>query len=125
MQRPSALTRHHVRADALDRGAHRDEKAREVLYVWLAGGVAQHRDSLRGDRGRERILGAGHAWLVEKDVGAPELLRAHTVRFAQIELRTEGLQRQEVGVQSSSANHIATRRWQRHLAATREERGGE
>ena len=38
-----AVDAEHVRADALDLGAERDEEAAEILNVRLAGGVPDHR----------------------------------------------------------------------------------
>ena len=91
----------------------------------LAGGVAQHRRALGGDGGREGVLGAGDARLVEEDVGAAELLRAEDERVVEREARAELLQREEVRVDAAPADDVAARRRQLDRAAAGEQRAGE
>ena len=63
-----ALDPEHVRADALDPGAERDEEPAEILDVRLAGRVHQHGLALgASDGGHDRVLGRHHARLVEED----------------------------------------------------------
>ena len=63
-----AVDREHVRADALDPGAHAHEHPREVLDVRLAGGVADDGQPGRAGGGQQRVLGRHHRRLVHEDV---------------------------------------------------------
>src|SRR5919197_697988 len=78
-----------VRADALDPRAEGDEEAAEVLDVRLAGGVADHRLAAREHRGHDRVLGAGHARLVEEDVRAAKAVRPHRVAPLRLDVGAE------------------------------------
>ncbi len=66
-----AVDGHHVRADPVDRGAHRDEHPRQVLDVRLGGGVADHGRAARQRRGHQRVLGRHHRRLVHQEVARP------------------------------------------------------
>ena len=68
MEARGAVDGDHVRADALDVGAHLQKHAREVLHVWLASRVADH-GGPRGQRSRhERVLGRHHGRLIHEHV---------------------------------------------------------
>src|SRR5688572_10989436 len=119
------VNRERIRPDPLDVGAERGEKMRQVLHVGLARRVAKHGGAGGGDSRGQRILGRGDAGLIEKDVGALELLRAQMERVADIVRRTELLEGEEVGIDAAPADDVATRRRQGDLAASREQRSGE
>src|SRR6266496_5067726 len=95
LERAATFDRQGIAADAVDGGPECYEKARQVLHVWLGGGVAQHRGSARSRRRHQRVLGAGDARLVEKDIGALELA-LELVHVTDADLRAEALERQEM-----------------------------
>src|SRR3954469_22105941 len=119
------VDRHGVRADALDVGAERDEEVREILDVGLAGGVSQHGRAPRGGGGNERVLRRRDTGFVEENIRAAEAVDLHVDHLAVRELRTELLEREEVGVESAAADHIPARRRERHLPATRKQGSSE
>src|SRR5437899_2392411 len=98
LERGAAVHRERVGARAVDARAQARQKARQVLDVRLAGSVAEDRGAGGGDRGHEGVLGRRDAWLVEKDVGASELLGLELVGRADGDLRSQALQREEVRV---------------------------
>ena len=63
-----AVDCHHVGADALDRGAHLVEHARDVLHVRLARGVADDRRAVDRGGGHQRVLRTHHGRLVHEEV---------------------------------------------------------
>src|SRR5688572_28912026 len=95
-ERPSTLDGIDVRSDAGDLRAHGYQAAGQILNMRLAGGVPQHGASLGHDRRHQRVLGAGHAWLIEEDVVAPELFPLQLVPIAYHDRGTQMLESQEV-----------------------------
>ena len=68
VQRIHTVDPEHVRLDALDLSAQRDEEATEVLDMRLTGGVADHRFAGCERSRHDRVLGRHHARFVEEDV---------------------------------------------------------
>ena len=124
LERAATFDRQGIAADAVDGGPECDEKARQVLHVRLGGGVAQHRGSARAHRRHQRVLGAGDARLVEKDVGALELA-LELVDVTDADLRAEALERQEVRVDAAATDHVAARRRERDASEPRQHRPGQ
>ena len=115
----------HVRADARDLGAERDEEVAEVLDVRLAGGVHDRRLARR-ERGRHHgVLGRHHRRLVEEDLRAAKPVGAHLVALADRDLGAEALERVEVRVEPAPADHVAAGRRHGRAAEPREQRAGE
>ncbi len=119
-------TRHveDVRADTLDLRATRDEGPAQVLHVRLAGGVRDHRLARRERRGHDRVLRRHHGGLVQVDVRSLERAR-ELVALAELERRTELLERVEVRVEPAPADHVASRRRHDGAADSPEQRPGE
>ena len=84
--------------------------------------IAQDRATLGHHRGHQRVLGAGDAGLVEKDVGAGEGLGLELVAVAHRDGGAELLEREEMGVHAAPADHVTTRRRQRDRAEPGEHR---
>ena len=122
VKRPGAVDGDRVRADPLDRRAHRDEKLGEVLHVRLARGVAEGGRARGQARRHERVLRSGDARLVEEDIGAAQPLRAQHVLVADLHDRSELLQGEKVRIDATPADDIAARGRQSDAAASREER---
>ena len=114
----------HVRADALDLGAERDEEAAEVLNVRLARRVRDRRPAGRERRGHDRVLGRHDRRLVEVDARAAQLA-LEVVAAVHANLGAELGQRVDVRVEPAAADHVAAGR--RHLGAAeaRQQRAGE
>ena len=117
----------HVRADAVDLRAERDEEAAEVLDVRLAGGVRDHRLARRERRGHHGVLGAHDRRLVEVDVRAAQ--RAARARSAAeySTARAELGERVDVRVEPAPADHVAARaaaRWRGRGARAAGRRAG-
>src|SRR5882672_2456098 len=122
-ERRSALDRECVAADAVDGGAERNEKPREVLDVRLRRRVAQHRGAGRPHGSHQRVLGPRDARLVEKDVGAGEL-PLELVGVADSDGGAEPFERQEVRIDAPAADDVAARRRQRDASEARQHRPG-
>ena len=76
----------------------------------LAGRVPDHGLAGREDGGHDRVLGAGHARLVEEDVRAAQAVRPHLVAAVRLDLGAELRERVDVRVQAPPADHVAARR---------------
>ena len=124
-ERLDALDAQHVRLDALDLRAERDEEAAEILDVRLAGGVADHRLARRQHGGHDRVLGRHHARLVEEDVLAAQAGRAQLEAVADVDLGAELGEGVDVRVEPPPADHVAARRRHAGPAEAREQRAGE
>ena len=120
-----ALDPEHVRADALDLGAERDEKPAEILDVGLAGGVADDRLPLREDGGHDRVLRPHHRGLVEVQACSDQPLGPEVVGAVEVELDAELGERVDVGVEPPAADHVAAGRRHDGPAVPREQRAGE
>jgi hypothetical protein len=124
-ERRAAVDGELVGADPLDLRSQRHEEVREVLHVRLAGCVAQDGRALRQHRGGHRVLGAGDTRLVEEDVGAAQRLRLHRDDVRERVARTQLLEREEVRVESATADHVPARRRDGDATAAPEQRSGE
>ena len=78
-----------------------------------------------GNRRDQRILRRRDARLVEEDVGALELRRAELQPIGRRNGRAKLFEGQKMRVEPPASDHIAARRWQRHLAAAGEQRAGQ
>ena len=118
----------HVRADALDVGAHLHEHPREVLDVRLAGGVADDRRAGRQRGGHQRVLGRHDRRLVHEDVaGAQPAARGGRARCRAscAKRRPERAEGVEVRVQAAAADDVAAGRRHVGLAEAGQQRAGE
>ena len=118
------VNRHHVRANPVDRGAHRHEHPRQVLHVRLRRSVADHRRTA-GQRGRhQRVLGRHHGGLVHQEVARPESERGLEldVVVTVSDRGAERPERVEVGVQSAAADDVTARRRHVRAAEARQQR---
>ena len=122
-----AVNGHHVRADAVDLRAHRDEHPRQVLNVRLRRSVADH-GRARRQRGRhQRVLGRHHRRLVHQEVAwlQPARRSRELDRRVDLDRRAERAHRVEVRVEAAAADHVAAGRRHRRAAEAREQRAGE
>src|SRR6266480_3922864 len=121
-ERPAAVNCHGVGTNAFDLRSECDKKVRKVLNVWLARRVPQHGSSGGGRRRHESIFRRCYARLVEEDVGAPKSADVHLDHLAVSEMGAQLLERKEMGIESSSADHIPAGRRKCDLSASRKER---
>jgi hypothetical protein len=85
--------------------------------VRLRGDVLEARVPFRHRRRHDRVLGRGHAGLVEEDARALQAtVRLDRVAALRVDLRAQTRERDEVRVHSASADDVTTGRWQRHSA---------
>ncbi len=124
-ERMPAFHRHDVGADAVDVCAHGAQGTRHVLHVGFGRGVPEDRRSLGAHGRHQRILGGGHAWLVEEDLAAPKALRVQPVGGADLDGCPERFEGQEVGIQAAPTDHIAARGWQGDIAVPRQQWPGQ
>jgi hypothetical protein len=66
--------------------------------------------------------GAGHRWLVEKDVGSLQPRRPELIAVGCGHLRAELFQRQEVRVDPATTDHVTARRREGHPSAASKHR---
>ena len=94
---------------------------------WTWGSLAAFRTTvvaLREHRGHHRVLGGGHAHLVEEDLGAPEAaVEREAQRGPRLDPRSELAEREEVRVDAPPSDPIATRSGQGGPARPREQAG--
>ena len=116
----------HVRPDAVDPGAHRDQEPRQVLYVGLRGGVA-NRGRARREGGRhERVLRPHHAGLVHEEVACAQAVRrVHLVAAVDFHPGPQRAQRVQVRVEPPPADEVPAGRGHVCLADAGEQRAGE
>src|SRR5213592_4092191 len=105
----SAFDGERVRPDALDLRAQSRQKARQILNVRLAGGVAQRGRTAGGDRRHQGVFGRRDTRFVEKNIGPGEALRFELVGGADGDFRPEPLEGEEMRIHAPPADHIATR----------------
>ncbi len=107
--------------------AHRVQRVAEALDVRLAGRVEEARLPVGEHRGHHRVLGRGHARLVEEDLGALEAARQDqpVVVVAQLDLGAELAQREHVRVDPAPADLVPARAGEHGFAAAGQERGRE
>ena len=113
-----------VGTDTGDFGPHRVEHPAEVLHVRLAGGVLDDRFAACGGRGHDRVLRGGYRGFIQEDLAADQTVGAQTQHTVVLYPRAQPLQRQNMGVESTPADHVAARRREHDLAAARQERPG-
>ena len=73
----------------------------------LARGVANNRRPFRKHRRHQRVLGAGDARLVEKNVFATQTIGANIKAIVDVNFRAERAQRVQVRIEPPPPDHIA------------------
>ena len=116
---------HCVGADPLDAGTERDEKIRQILYMWLRRGVAEHGGADGGGGGHEGILCRRHAGLIEEDVRSCQCGRLELESIGGGDCGAELLEGEKVRVDTTTPDHVATGRGQNHMSTTGQERTGQ
>ncbi len=120
-----AGNRERVGPDPLDLRAEAHQEPGEILHMGLAGGIAQHRATLRGDSGHQRVLRAGDARLIQEHVRPGEGLRLEPVAVPDLHHRAQRLERQKVRIHPAPSDHVAAGRRQRHTPESGQHRTGE
>ena len=110
MQRLGAGDAQLVGADPLDLGAHGDQAARQVAYLGLARGIAQHRLAVGEARRHQEVFGGADRDCRELDLRALQPSRHPGVDVAvdQIDLGAELCQPLEVQIDRPVADGAAT-----------------
>ncbi|MGY4432401.1 hypothetical protein ACVWWO_004878 [Bradyrhizobium sp. F1.13.1] len=108
-------------ADALDLSAERDQEVGEVLHMRLGRGVAQIGGAFGGDGRDQRVLGRGHAGLVQEHVGAGQLRSAEFEPVGRGDLGSQLLECEDMRVEPAAADDVAAGRRQHHFAAAGEQ----
>src|SRR5207244_1902362 len=117
VERGNTLDAEDVRLDPFDVRPERDEETTEVLYVRLAGCVADHRLSRREDGGHDGVLGRHDARLVEEDVLAAQAACGTDLEArAHFDLCAELCECMNVRIESAPADHVSPRRRHAHRA---------
>ena len=118
------LDAQHVRPDALDLGAKRDQEAAQVLDVRLARCVADDGLAAGEHRGHDGILGPHHRRLVEVEARADQAAFAdgQLVGAVQLDLDSERGERVDVRVEAAATDHVPTGWW--HDDAPKRARSG-
>ena len=109
-ERLDALDGQQVRGDARDACAHAVEHLAQLLQVGLAGGVVDRREALGHHGGHHDVGRTGHRCFVQQHVGSFQLAAFDHEKFVgdvEIELRTQLLEPEEVGIQPPPADFVA------------------
>ena len=120
-----ALNRQQIRGDAADLGTHTVQQMAELLQVGLTGCVVDSGRALGEDGCHHDVGRTGHGCLVEQHIGAFQSGGGNLVDVASldaVERRTEFLESEEVGVQSSAAYLVAAGLGDHGLAHTCQQR---
>ena len=120
-----ALDGEQVGTDARNLGTHRIEHLAELLDVGLAGGVVDGGGALGEDGSHDDVGCTRHAGFVEEHVGALQFIGInliHATLDAVVELGAQFLNAEEVGVEASATNLIATRLCYTGLVETGQQR---
>jgi len=107
----------HVRTDAVDLGAERDEEPAQVLHMRLGRGVRDHGLARSERRRHDCVLGGHHRGFVQMDVRASQPAR-QLVPLAELERRTQLGERMDVRVEPAPADDVAARRRYARAAET-------
>jgi hypothetical protein len=111
------------RPRARDLRAHAVEECRQVADLRLAGGVVEHRLTLRQHGRREQVLGGADTREVEHDAGAAQRLTPRLDETVHdLEVGAHGLQAAEVHVELAAADVVAAGHRDSRLAAARQQR---
>ena len=114
-----------VGGDAGDVRTHRVEQVAQLLDVRLAGSIIYCGGALGEDRRHDDVGGSRNRSLIKEHIRALQMLSLNGEHLALVvadELRPKILESEEVGVQSSATNLVATRLCHRSLAEASEQR---
>ncbi len=122
VQTRDAFDRDAVGTRALDFRTHRDQAAREVHDLGLAGGVLEHRRAVGERGGHQQVLGAGDRHHVEHDSGAAQSAARADIAVLEVDHRAHRLQSLHVLVHRSQPDRTAPGQRYARLAATGQQR---
>ena len=118
-----ALDLQYVCANALNAGAHLPEEECQVDHVWLAGGVVDRCDAVRGGGRHHQVLRAGHRRHVEMDGGAGQPVGACDVlTVLQLDAGSHQAEPDDVLFHPPHADVVASGLCNPRLAAPRQQR---
>ena len=114
-----------VAADAANPCPHCIQHVTELLDIGFAGCIINRGGTLRHDCCHDDIGGTCDRSLVEQHIGAPQLFRLnlkHVALFDMYEIRTQEFETQEVGIQTTATDLVATRLCDDSLAEATQQR---